>query len=211
VACGRIHFDPERASDSGVALDSIGDAIGDAAPSCAAPIIDDTFSSVQLCAPWGTSFMNAGAAITEGGSLVIDFSMVNANAGCLTSASVQLGSYGTSVEVAHAITGQDAYTALQLGDIDRSISVLNGQLELATKSVATVYASIAYDPVAMRWWRMRAVPGAIVGDYSPDGVIWTPLGSAPTTLAPTRMVVMAGVVTVPSADQAKFTHFIVCP
>ena len=70
-----------------------------------------------------------------------------------------------------------------------------------------------YDPVAMRWWRMRPVGGFVAFETAPDGLAWT-LVSTSTDPVPTNgLAQVTTFMRTPSADPgvACFEGIDVCP
>ena len=70
-----------------------------------------------------------------------------------------------------------------------------------------------YDAIAMRWWRLRPVSTGIVGEYSPDGHVWTLLGSL-TGTTPTGIRIDIGAGTdlqEASPGTGAFRHLDICP
>lgn len=72
---------------------------------------------------------------------------------------------------------------------------VRGTSLLAYRNVAgvrTTVATVTYDPVAHRWWRIREAGGTIFWDTSPNRATWTNLGSWVTTFAVTAVYAFVG-------------------
>lgn len=192
-ACGRLGFDPTTALSGDDALDDAGtgDGTGDGdggvdaeidaaidapAGACVQPGSGCTFPGGLPCSCWGTpSTVNAGMN-EAGGSLKItpNANTVGAQGSCVR-ASTTFSAAGAIIEISQVVAGAQGLTAIQLGgggDVHQ-LAVQGGQL-IAQDATGTINMA-AYNPVSMRWWRIRPVAVAnTLYETSADGVTFTP-------------------------------------
>jgi hypothetical protein len=198
------------------------DATPDAAgsvPGCANGALPEAFTNPTACQPWGDANMTL-AGVTEGsGQLVV---MPNSNAvsfgGCTAAnsdASTAFGSAGEFVEVAMALTGGPAYTALNAYPTNTGVSstldISGGFLKLL--SGANSIVAETYEPTSMRWLRLRPVVTGVEGDISADGVTWSAFGVV-TGEPPAEILINFGAGTtsgVASPGTAVFENLDTCP
>ena len=173
MGCGRVGFAPlDGAPEIAYGCSDAGAATG--------------FDNLGAgpCQPWGSSTMNNATMVETDGELVITPSTTagpTTYAGCFHFKKVPF--VEVFADVTHALdttAAPDAYTALQVfgADINTSAGyeMDHGKLEFRDLVAGNVIASAPYDPVAMRWWRIRPDGAAIVGEVSSDGSEWKELG-----------------------------------
>jgi hypothetical protein len=110
-----------------------------------------------------------------------------------------------------AITVETTMT-LSYGAQTTTIGVAGDRLVVATG--ATEIAGHPYDPIAMRWWRLRPEADALVAEYGPDGLQWNELGrdSAGAGLASANLQIQLAVnAAQANASEARFATLDVCP
>jgi hypothetical protein len=191
-----------------------GRADGSSPGLCTSTVVDDTFDGAMTC-PWGVTF--GGTYVTSGGGhLTVSPPADNFNGGC----DAPIGPFadgGIVAEITQVIEGSSyAYTGIEaFGTFDTSIQVNDGLLKFEDPSASSLWAQDEYDPVAMRWVRIRPDRGTneIVGEYSSDGKTWALLGTVstqiPVTVKPTLIGGVAqGAPTITGV--AEFSRFIVC-
>lgn len=218
-ACGRLGFDgtsrigPDATVSDGTPLvDAVPDGALD--PTCVAPGAGTTFPGGAPCADWGGTPSVIDATITEsGGQLVITPSANTAGAqgGCVRSA-VPFGAGGAIVEVSSVLAGANTLTAFQLGLGATALSMaVSGGMLLSQDGTGT-RASVAYDPVKMRYWRVRPTTAQIVFEYG-DGTSWTQHGSSSQTpLASYDFQILAGeLAAAPAPGSARIESVNLCP
>jgi hypothetical protein len=222
AACGRIGFEPLRPSgddDNGDDASSSGDA-SSGSGSCADPGVGDSFDSATVC-DWGSAAGSNTALMQTGGALLMTPTpdIVDASGTCARSG-VPFTAAGLFVEVSGIVTN---FTSLQFvdgSDGDWGIEAVGSGLGLPTGPTLEIFqasgeigSGVAYDPVAMRWWRMRPVGGFVAFETAPDGLHWT-LVTTSTDPAPTLGLAQVGTfMRTPSADPgvARFEGVDVCP
>jgi hypothetical protein len=222
AACGRIGFAPLLPSgddddDGGGDAPVSGDA---GSGSCLDPGIGDSFDSPTVC-DWGSAAGNNTTLTQTGGALLMTPApdIIDASGTCARSG-VAFTPAGVFAEVSGIVTN---FTSLQFvddSDGDWGIESLGSGLEPIVGSVLEVFqpsgeigSGTPYDPVAMRWWRMRPVGGVVVFETAPDGLHWT-LVTTSTDPAPTLGLAQVGTfMRSPDADPgiARFEGIDVCP
>jgi hypothetical protein len=181
---------------------------------CTDTAVDDSFADPTPCT-WGTKF--GGQYVTSGGGrLVVSPPSDAYSGGC----DAPIGSFvdgGIVAEITKVIGGSPyAFTGIQaFGSFDTSLQVNNGELKFEDPSASNVWEHMPYDPVAMRWLRLRPdrTRDAIVGEYSSDGKAWEVLGYVATTVPATvKPTLIGGVAQGASSFNgvAEFSRFIVC-
>jgi hypothetical protein len=124
------------------------------------------------------------------------------------------------VEVRSVLGPGGTYTILQLDAAGSSVGMAvtnDAQARLEAFDDAqpgSTIRDIPYDPVEMRWWRLRPDGGNITSEYSPDGLAWTHLATTSVSTAPTDTDVSlnGGTFAILAAPGvAEFDNFDVCP
>ena len=181
---------------------------------CAAPAVDDSFTDSTPCT-WGTKF--GGSYVTSGGGHLTIAPPYDAYSGGCDAPIGPFADGGIAAEITKVITSSSyAYTGIQaFGTFDVSVQVNDGQLKFEDPSASVVWGGAFYDPVAMRWVRIRPDRAAnlIIGEYSADGSKWTKVGSVSTTVPVTVKATLIGGVAqgAPTVSGvAEFSRFIVC-
>jgi len=128
--------------------------------------------------------------------------------GCIADGAIAFGSGGITVDVARTTAAASGYTALRTSSTGVQLEDRGGVFAL--RDATTVYAQTAFDPIAMRWWRLRPdmIGATVVADVSPDGTTWTQFAST-STPPPSQVVVelVAGVATMESVPgESMFSH-----
>jgi hypothetical protein len=193
----------------------------DAGGFCTGAVIDDSFDDGNACSPWGIPYENAGGTLLEG---VTGLTIVPANAGtsgggCITSQPVPFRGGGIAVEVSSVLSGRDSeYTQLQLfGEVRASIGTLNEELVVFDQVASTTVSAVPYDPISMRWWKIRPETSSneLVAETSPDGVTWMPAGKIARMPIPevTDLNLIAGLGEMQTEydNPAIFRRLVVCP
>jgi hypothetical protein len=193
----------------------------DGALACVGAVIDDSFDDGSTCAPWGGPYENTGAQLREGrsGLTVTPASIGTSSAGCTSTEALPFRDGGISVEVSSVLTGEGGeYTQLQIfEEVNATIGVVSEKLIVFDADADDTVHSVDYDPVAMRWWRLRpsTATSQVIAETSPDGETWTPEIAMPrAALAPAaRINLIAGVgdTQITFADVSTFRRLIVCP
>jgi hypothetical protein len=223
AACGRIGFDPLRPSgddDNGGDAPSSGDGASSGSGGCANPGVGDSFDSATVC-DWGSATGSNTVLTQSGGALVMtpEPDVIPAIAACGRD-NVPFTSAGLFAEVSSVV---ENFTSLEYVDGsggDWVIEDVGSGFGSAAASGLAVFqpssqigSTVPYDPVAMRWWRMRPVDGFVVFETAPDGLTWT-LVSTSTDAAPSiGLAQVAMLMRTPSADPgvARFEGVDVCP
>ena len=136
------------------------------------PTLDD------ICLPWGNGYGNTTAS-DEGSRLrLIPRDDMSNSGGCRAMGASNFDDRGVFIEVPTIEPAASGKTAMLLDDGSVLIIARIGKLFFLSESGGDIYAETSYDPVAMRWWRMRPDRDAnvAVADYSPNGFDWTELG-----------------------------------
>jgi hypothetical protein len=195
------------------------DAGIDALRLCGNPVIDDQFANGMPCDGWAQSFEQmGGCTITENanGLVMQPAAQTGSNCRCSTGASRPFSADGVIVEVDMVLGGNDDdFTLLSLGaPLDVSIGVTNGMLLFENNVGSMVYASLAYDPVRMRWWRLRQSASNVVAQYSSNGTSWVMLGLPqfkPATAAPVYLYAGLNPGNATVQGGAIYKRLVVCP
>lgn len=142
------------------------------APACFAPTEGYSFPGGSPCGTWGTPIAFDATLLEENGTLSISpaANIAGAVGGCART-DVILGVGGVFVEISAPLPGTGT-TALEFsGRGAVGMHVRNGIL--AATDLLAVPAQITYDPIAMRWWRIR-IDGLLFDyEFSRDGKNWT--------------------------------------
>lgn len=208
-------------SIDGSSIDSAIDAMIDV-PSqsqCSSSGTMDTFQGNTPCSPWATFDSTNGATTTQmGGKLRVAepaASTGSSHGGCFATGLTAWGSEGVFINVEQALVGVTSYTALTAyvaAGTAATIVVENGTMIVRSPGGMTV-GSRTYVPAQMQWWRLRPVANGVVGETSPDALIWTAVGTV-VGVAPTmiRIDISAGTSGVEAAaGTAVFDNLSVCP
>ena len=85
-----------------------------------------------------------------------------------------------------ATSAQTSFIAYYDGNNNVRFQYEQGMLYCATKKngINSVKASIAYDPVQLRYWRMREQAGTVYWETSPDKMNWAIRSQTPSATAP---------------------------
>lgn len=189
------------------------------APPCVAPTISDNFDD-SFAPPCGVGFGGGGGGGSEsrgGGVLHMVPSPGVVSDGSCTWASFDFTD-GAFVELRRPVNPGGSFTVLQVtvGAESVGIGVENDvETNLVAFETAGQLASTPYDPVAMRWLRVRPAAAQVALDYSADGRSWTAFAVTVVTQAPTTTIEVSlnGGIYNPVADpgEAEFDNFDVCP
>jgi hypothetical protein len=212
TACGRLEFADHVPVTSP-------DAVAVDAPTCVAGAAPSMFGTqADVCAPWGGSFQNAGAAVSgTAGAVTVSPSSVVSSGGCTASAAYQ--TLFLPVRVLDIQVLPSAYTAFQMFDFDGIHATLfkaeGGQLFAIANdgSGEQIIGGAPYDAVQMRWWRLRPTASSIVMETSPDAASWTERAVHAYTPGSGANIVLVAGTNAPEAqsDSATFGDINVCP
>jgi hypothetical protein len=188
-------------------------------PVCETPSINDAFepSPGDPCTSWGHVYGNAIVDGTDRGLTITPRPLQGASGGCDADREVALGLGGVFVEVAAVLANPGGYTGFAITELPGvEIDVIDGRIEIGefiAGSVPTVRAP--YDPIAMRWWRLRPdhAAHAIIGEHSPDGVHWTILGTVDVEPPMTTAVQLSAGLDddIANPGTSVFASFNLCP
>jgi hypothetical protein len=196
----------------------------DATPACA-PRLDtlrDDFGASSPCMPWGSSYDNAGATISESNHAltIVGNASFPSFAGCDSMSSTALQPEGIFVAVDKHFQDQFGYTVLGLnlapGAVQMDVYGSN-TVQLENRDGSVIYGTPAtYDPTAMRFLRIRpdAAMTSFVGEVSPDAAHWTAIADTgnmvpvPTTVT---LTLVAGNDSTGDGSTAQFSHLNECP
>jgi hypothetical protein len=184
------------------------------ASTCAMPVVFDAFESGTACSSWGYPF--GTAALANGDLVLLPDAM--GSAGCVSQVPFPFGDAGIFIAVDAVGTGPGQYNSLVLFwdtglTQPTSIQVQDGGIAMVDRA-RTMLGSGAYDPVAMRWIRLRPSfdRTEVIGETSPDGIAWKELGHEPRTAPATiRAQLQSGSNSVTSATAMRVASFDVCP
>jgi hypothetical protein len=156
---------------------------------CPASSVVDTFDDGQLPGTWN-AWVGSGSCTTResGGTVLLSFNGIGESfCGLETDQLLDARNDAVQVEVISSIQSPNAVTFVELVSPDHSQKVefrqSDGVLYMAmtTDGNFAVVASIFYDPVAHRHWRIRNASGRTFWETSPTGTAWTARVSVPTT------------------------------
>ena len=179
VACGRVGFGASAGDGGGGDDDGggSGSGSGSGSTSCVSPGYGDTFDEALPCNAFGMPMVTNGGLATSNGTLTVT---PNANANTMVGCqrvNAAFGEAGAFVEVSQ-VAPAPAQTVLlvQIGAKFASILVTPPFIGYVDPNANMVMT--AYDPVAMRWWRLRPVGAGLNAEASPDGKTWTRFASS---------------------------------
>lgn len=162
-------------------------------PLCKPAAIQDAFAAEPACGGFGHVFGNGNTDII-GGHLVIDPNP-DFTSGCDSDSEMPFADDGMWIEVGavmpdHGSVGLNAQAVAPDPNYSPALSEQDGKLTLFVAPAGTIEASATYDPIAMRWWRLRPdrVADVTIAETAPDGIHWSVLGmtdiSPPTIVRP---------------------------
>jgi hypothetical protein len=214
AGCDRVFLD-----DRPVVADAAPDAYE--LPCTSAGIVEDYQSSAMPCGAWGfATIQQTTMTVTDGHMTVVpDPSMVSYG-GCISAGAIAFPPSGLFVEVSSVLSSANAYQFLVLrapvptGAVAASITYGRGMIRLTPDADPPVQRP--YDPVSMRWWRLRpdASRSSVVAELSSDGRNWDVLGAVPGVVpTSTRFEFGAGTFNASAANTgvATFDQVNVCP
>ncbi len=154
----------------------IPDASAEPPQGCVAGRAPDGFDNSVPCAPWGTLSTNGAVASIGSSQLRIAVNADMGKAFCTELAAAPLADTGIVAEV--SLIQGDAWFGVTNGPAALYIYAGFGVLKLTT--VGINYATVAYDPQLMRWWRLRIDRASLrwAADYSSNSQSWTTLGTS---------------------------------
>lgn len=179
-----------------------------------------TFVSTMPCSPWGQPIGTSGSdTITQGGGkLQISRETGPKETYCESTAATVFDRQGIFLNIEHPLATSTATTIFMLAatsDLSAdhwSISISGGLISLNNNGSSVT--TVAYDPSAMQYVRLRGDGTQIFGDYSTDAAHWMALGKlTPTTYPPSVYVAISTTEqqTVGTPDLAVFSHLNLCP
>lgn len=185
VGCGRIGYAPRAGPTDGDPIDGVADGVADAV-ACSMPAVFDDFSAAgPPCGTWGfATNLVASARLASALHVAPPAPATNQVANC--TADGYAFDRGTFVEISSVITAPSGYVQLAAFDPTHAIEMIyyvdSGKLEVADETgVRANLGAAPYDPIAMRWWRLRRASGGMAAEYSPNGRSWIQLGFKPAT------------------------------
>lgn len=226
ASCGRLSFDATTGGalgDGGGTGDGGGSGTGDGGGSgstdgsttgaCVQPAAFCAFEGVGPCSCWGTpSTINAGMS-ESGGTLTItpNANTIGAQGACVRN-NVAFGPEGIFVEISEVVSGAQGLTALQIGSSPDvfEIDIQNGSINTTDGSNT---GGTSYDPVAMRWLRVRPIATGTTFERSADGMTWTGFyTSGRVASAMYNVRIIGGTIGAQAAPgAARFEGINVCP
>ena len=201
-------------------IDAMADAMIDGPPP--APCISsgtmDMFSGTTPCAPWATFDETRATVAQIGGKLRItpSQSIQGTHGGCFATGLSNWGPEGLFVSVEDALEGVTSYTAMTAYvafGTPAQIVVKNGTIQVTNPNNGIALVASVYNPVAMKWWRLRPISTGVMAEYSADALNWVSLatvtGTPPSQI---RIDIGAGTTTQEvAAGAAVFDNLNVCP
>ena len=184
AACGRIGFDAHAGDGSQPGDDASGDVI---AMSCLAAGGGDDFSDGVPCMPWGRISAGTGTTVTEAnGELIITPKPNTATqfGVCESSSMLPFTNAGVFVEVATTLPFGQTYFTVFDGYTLHRMYVNVDTIVVETECPYYVGAMVPFDPVAMRWWRIRPGGAGVLYETSPDASHWTKLATIAISILP---------------------------
>lgn len=189
VACGRIDFDPltdhggSNGDDGGLGVDDSGTindtltADADLATSCVQPTTTCAFNGPGICSCWGTPITSSATITESGGQLRIApaANTIGATGACQRT-NVPFTNVGIFAEVSQIVSTSQGVTQLDVVGSSETFTIqVTGTTVLWGDG--TDNGNATYNAVAMRWWRIRPLATGTTFERSPDGKIWTALGT----------------------------------
>ena len=220
AGCGRIGFGDVGASadGNGGVHDALDDGSivptgdGSTALGCISPGDGDPFNSSTPCGGWGTQIMTQSCALSESGGMLLVLptpTVVNARGGCRRTGAA-LTAAGVFVEISRVLDQGNTEFVAAAGGASFAMSISSNTIAFTQNGDAMTRA---YDPVAMRWLRMRPSGGKLVFETSRDAHTWT-IQRTSTVAVPTMADVTIDAVTpavVVMPGFAQFEGVDVCP
>jgi hypothetical protein len=184
-------------------------------PGCATPPITDAFDGPgDPCQGWGRQFGNAIVEQRGGAVFITPNASGDNSGGCESIRSIPFVNGGIFIEVPGVMAAGHGFVLFSArGIASPTIRFEDNQLSLTW--IDGTVASRSYDPVAMRWWRLRPEHGGarVIGEYAADGYHWTQLGAVPDAPEPAINIEFeAGSGRVDaSPGTAQLAHLDLCP
>lgn len=147
---------------------------GTTAADCSMIVADD-FSSALDTTKWTPGGQNV---VTQGGRLTLAWAAgANPYAGVGSAALQNLMGCSMHVELVTppSAGGVQAFMYAGVSTDDRTgFFVLNDVLRMVIRTAGShsEESTVAFDPVAHRWWRLREADGQVFWDTSADGITW---------------------------------------
>jgi hypothetical protein len=189
-------------------------------PACSDPLSTD-FSAFPA---WATRYENGGAtALVTMGTLEVQLDPTGPDSYAgIISAPVAFTSRRLSVEVRAVVNPRmaartyfilcpfDAVTCERTNDFF-GLYQQSGSLVAVAPELPPL-ATVPYDPMAHRFWQLRAERGALYYEASPDGSTWQRVASlpAPASLAAVQILVGAWDRNAANAGEAQFDNLVGC-
>ena len=177
--------------------------------------VDDFISPVP-CGSWGMISGNTYPTNIVNKELVIDVNGMPGGAnysGCIGRAGVDFADAGIFIEVTKILNTGGGFTVVHAYGIDNStqaaILASIGDVHMIDTNNNPV-GSPTNDP-SMKWWRLRPSNSRLVGEVSPDGQVWTLLGSVPDAPGMVKLDFGAGANDKTTMGSARFAKLNVCP
>lgn len=188
TAPGEVHFDNLNGGGS------------PAGRWCKTASMSDDFEDGTPGMTWMRPYAGGGCTWAEtGGGAVMTPSMTGGYCGYVSGTDYDLTDSSILVEVTEMVAltpSIGAYFKAETADDDAvEISQWGGTLSFVywlNGSMKNVVASVTWDPVAHRWWRIREAGGTIYWDTSPDGMAWMNRASETVPFAVTAPHIVIG-------------------
>jgi hypothetical protein len=216
AACGRVGFAPPGAGAGDGPLTPADAAGVDGAPvtGCVTPSVSCAFPGGPPCTCWGVSSVGNAVMSEAGGSLQLtpNADTASAFAQCVRTG-VPFGAAGAFLEVSRIIAGASSLTGILVGSNTDRFAIFARDTELFVEDGAGRLATVSYDPVAMRWWRIRPLSGNVIFETAPDGKVWTQFATStrPSSAAYDVMLYGATPLGTPTPGFAQIEGINVCP
>lgn len=185
---------------------------------CKLSSFTDDFDDGDVSRRWDRSFFSATCTAAEiGGEAVMTLGSDSTDyCAYMSATSFDATGEGAIVEVTElpdpGVTAE-AYFRLEVMDVHGvQITADQGDLSFGVIEDGTyqTIASLLYDPVDHRWWRLREAGGTAFFETSPDGAAWTTRADAPTPAPLTAVDVILGGGTwlpVVAPGEARYDNF----
>jgi len=191
AGCGRIGFGAPATTDGAGGDDGAHDSVttfDGSAVGCIDPGDGDPFTSGTPCSKWG-AMVTEMTAVTESSGALLAIptpTVTDAHGGC-TRTATPLTDAGVFVEISRALDNG----ATELSADGFALSIRSQREVALVQPGESSSPTVPYDPLAMRWLRLRPSGGKVVFEYSPNGRDWTDARTS-TAAAPATADVTIG-------------------
>jgi hypothetical protein len=178
------------------------------APICTPPAISDTFDGMDPCGAWGRTFNAVDITMHDGVMSLRPQPM--SGGGCSADDTIPFERQGVFLEVSHAPSNGEF--ALNLNTSIVTLGVVGGQMLVLDGATASGTGfTVPYRAEDMRWWRVRPVDTGVLGEVSPDGVVWTEIGILDITIPSDVSIELTTSTMATDPDAADLASLGVCP